>query len=70
MLETFCASLHLKSLLMQHHDMPVIEKFKDIIEKATKDHSCDPFAGILFPDPTSPSPPPKQLQQQGATLSE
>jgi len=55
---------------MQHHDMPIIEKFKDIIEKATKDHSCDPFAGILFPDPTSPSPPPKWLRQQGATLSE
>lgn len=64
MLETFCASVNLKSLLIQHHDMPIIEKFKGIVEKAAKDRSRDPLAGIIiFPDIASSLTPPKRRRQ-------
>src|ERR1700676_1178412 len=69
MLKTFCASVNLKSLLLQHHDMPVIEKFKAIIEQAMKDSSLDPFADIMLDsDPTVPSTTLKRCHQ--STLSE
>jgi hypothetical protein len=68
MLETFCASGNLKSLLLQHLDMPVIKEFKDIIEHAAKDHSSDPLVGVVFETVLS-STPPKQ-RQRGIVLSE
>jgi hypothetical protein len=70
MLETFCASANLKSLLLQHHDMPVIKKIWDIIERAAKDRSSDPLAGVVFEvEATASSTPPKR-RQQGIALSE
>jgi hypothetical protein len=70
MLETFCASANLKSLLLQHHDMSVIKKFRDIIERAAKDGSSDPLAGVMFEvDTSAPLTPPKR-RQQGRALSE
>ena len=47
MLETFSAASNFKSLLLQHGDMPVIQKFRAIIDRASKDRSRDTFAGIL-----------------------
>ena len=47
MLETFCACVNFKSLLLQHDDIPVVQKCRTIIEQAAKDHSHDAFAGVL-----------------------
>src|SRR5882762_4741052 len=47
MLETFCASANFKSLLLQHDDMPVVNKFLPILDQATKDRSRDPLAGAM-----------------------
>jgi len=64
MLETFCASVNFKSLLLQHHDMAVVEKFMVIVEKATQDRSHDPLAGIILDADAAPlSTIPKQPKQ-------
>ena len=48
MLETFCASVNFKALLLHHHDMAVVKKFMAIMDDATKDRSRDPLAGIML----------------------
>ena len=64
MLETFCALVNFKSLLLQHHDMAVVEKFMVIVEKATQDRSRDPLAGIILDADAAPlSTIPKQPKQ-------
>jgi len=72
MLETFCASANLKSLLGQHNDMPVVRKYNSILEQAMTDHSRDVFAGTTSPEfeahTTTPSTRPKRRQQ--SVLSE
>jgi hypothetical protein len=70
MLETFCAGSNFKSLLLQHYDMPIVEKYRVIIERAAKDRSRDTFAGI-FTSPIDPPAPvslitPKRRQREMA----
>ena len=47
MLETFCASVNFKSLIYQHEDMSIVQKYRTIIEQSSKEHSYDSFAGII-----------------------
>jgi hypothetical protein len=73
MLETFCASVNFKSLLLQHNDMPVVQKYRAVIEQAAKDRSCDAFAGIITSQVNrqiTASPTPPKRRQQPINLSE
>jgi hypothetical protein len=47
MLQTFCAASNFKSLLLQHDDMPVIQKYQTIVDQVAKDHSHDTLAGLM-----------------------
>jgi hypothetical protein len=73
MLKTFCASVNFKSLLLQHDDMPIVQKCRAVIEQATKDRSRDAFAGIMTSQVdeqiTASLTPPKR-QRQRINLSE
>jgi hypothetical protein len=70
MLETFCASVNFRSLLLQHHDMAVVEKFMAIINEGTKDRSRDPLAGIILDAEAAPSSTLPKRPKQGISLSE
>jgi hypothetical protein len=77
MLETFCACVNFKSLLLQHDDIPVVQKYRTIIEQAAKDRSRDPFAGVLTSQvdvqathAQVPAVTPPKRRQQGIVLSE
>jgi hypothetical protein len=73
MLETFCASVNFKSLLLQHDDMPVVQKCRAVIEQATKDRSRDAFAGIMtsqVDEQITVSLTPPKRQRQRINLSE
>ena len=47
MLETMCASINFKTLLLQYNDMPVLQKLGLVIDRAMKDRSRDPLAGVM-----------------------
>jgi hypothetical protein len=71
MLKTVCASVNFKSLILQHHDVPVMQKYSKILEEATTDRSRDPLAGtmtIQFGAPVSVSGTPRR-QARGIPLS-
>jgi hypothetical protein len=72
MLETFCASVNFKALLLHHHDMAVVKKFMAIMDDATKDRSRDPLAGIMLDADAgvAPSSTPSKRATRGITLSE
>jgi hypothetical protein len=70
MVETFCASVNFKSLLLQHDDMAVVGKLMAIIEKTTKDHSHDPLAGIMLDVEVAQSLTLPKWPHQCITLSE
>jgi hypothetical protein len=73
MLETFCASVHFKSLIYQHEDMPIVQKYRTIIEQASKDDSYDLIAGIITSQSdvqVVASSTPSNQRQQHLALSE
>jgi hypothetical protein len=73
MLKTFCASVNFKSLLLQHDDMPIVQKYRAVIEQAAKDRSRDAFAGIVTSQVNGQitvSPAPPKRRQQPINLSE
>ena len=65
MLRTFCAASNFKSLLLQHDDMPVIQKYRTIVDQAAKDRSRDTLAGLMTsPVDAEPLILPKRSQQR------